>query len=125
MTASWSLLVVGVFSWWHDCIRSSLAVIVAGEAVEKLSLVDSPCPLVIPPPMPPRLDEFFDSIDRFCGNKYGTKEPEEAVEPIGSLFVMQTLSVSSHMFQGRFPILFSRLGRLIILLNMVWPAKER
>ena len=35
--------------------------IVAGEAVERLYLVDSPCPLVIPP-MPPKLIEFLDSI---------------------------------------------------------------
>ncbi len=64
--------------------------VVAGEAVERLYLVDSPCPLVIPP-MPPKLIEFLDSIDRFSGNKQGTKEPEEAVKPMGSLHVTQTL----------------------------------
>ena len=64
--------------------------IIAGEAVERLYLVDSPCPLVIPP-MPPKLIEFLDSIDRFSGNKQGPKEPQEVVKPMGSLHVTQTL----------------------------------
>ena len=64
--------------------------IMAGEVVERLYLVDSPCPLVIPP-MPPKLIEFLDSIDRFSGKKQGTEEPEEAVKPMGSLHVTQTL----------------------------------
>lgn len=64
--------------------------IVAGEVVERLYLVDSPCPLVIPP-MPPKLIEFLDSIDRFNGTKQTAGESEEVVKPMGSLHVTQTL----------------------------------
>lgn len=65
--------------------------IMAGEVVERLYLVDSPCPLVIPP-MPPKLIKFLDSIDRFGGNQRETEPPAEAVKPMGSLHVTQTLT---------------------------------
>ena len=74
--------------------EASRQLIVAGETVERLYLVDSPCPLLIPP-MPPKLIAFLDSIDRFGGEKPGSEEaPAEAaaMKPMGSLHVTQTLT---------------------------------
>lgn len=65
--------------------------ILLGETVERLYLVDSPCPLVIPP-MPPSLIKFLDSIDRFGAKGPKSQGPsEELVKPMGSLHVTQTL----------------------------------
>ncbi|PWY68035.1 ketoacyl-synt-domain-containing protein [Aspergillus sclerotioniger CBS 115572] len=63
--------------------------VIEGETVDRLYLVDSPCPLAIPP-MPPKLIQFLDSIDRFGGtSKEG--EHREPVRPMGSLHITQTL----------------------------------
>lgn len=71
--------------------EATLQLVLAGEAVERLYLVDSPCPLVIPP-MPLKLLDFLDSIDRFTGkNKRERTSKEEAPKPMGSLHVTQTL----------------------------------
>ncbi|KAL3445283.1 hypothetical protein BJX65DRAFT_297025 [Aspergillus insuetus] len=61
----------------------------AGEPVERLYLVDSPCPLVIPP-MPPSLISFLDSIDRFGGEQQ--QNVCDTPKPMGSLHVTQTLA---------------------------------
>ncbi|PYH97266.1 hypothetical protein BO71DRAFT_438922 [Aspergillus ellipticus CBS 707.79] len=77
--------------------EASRQLIVAGEPVNRLYLVDSPCPLVIPP-MPPNLIKFLDTIDRFSGKKKTAKEHEEPVKPMGSLHVTKTLiSLESYM----------------------------
>jgi thioesterase domain-containing protein len=69
--------------------------ITAGELVERLYLVDSPCPLVVPP-MPPSLIEFLDSIDRFSGKSQ--LEEQDPPKPMGSLHVTQTLiSLEAYM----------------------------
>ncbi|CAM6003988.1 unnamed protein product, partial [Sphagnum balticum] len=71
--------------------EAALQLILVGEAVERLYLVDSPCPLVIPP-MPLKLLDFLDSIDRFTGKNQGEHaSSEEAPKPMGSLHVTQTL----------------------------------
>ncbi|KAJ5768708.1 ketoacyl-synt-domain-containing protein [Penicillium odoratum] len=78
--------------------EASRQLLVAGETVERLYLVDSPCPLVIPP-MPPNLIKFLDSIDRFSGKaKSSEHAPAEPVKPMGSLHVTQTLiSLEAYM----------------------------
>ena len=76
--------------------------IMAGEVVANLYLVDSPCPLVIPP-MPPKLIEFLDSIDRFSGTKLKAEEPKEAVKPMGSLHVTQSLTALESYFPEPLP----------------------
>jgi iterative type I PKS product template protein len=79
--------------------EASRQLILAGESVERLYLVDSPCPLVIPP-MPPNLIKFLDSIDRFSGESKSANHDTlgEPIKPMGSLHVTKTLiSLETYM----------------------------
>lgn len=75
----------------------------AKEVVERLYLVDSPCPLTIPP-MPSTLIEFLDSIDRFSGKQQAEiADLPESPKPMNSLHVTKTLISLEDYVPGPLP----------------------